>query len=193
MSGESQSRTSPNPANYYIGAGILEIAPWNGNVVGAYVDVGNCPRFEYEMTEETIPHEGSRSRIREDDAEIVVKDGYNCSFTLDEISIENLRMFLHADLSGKRILYAGQSINRYYALRFSTDNISGMNGKYEFHKAKLTPNGAFSLISKEWSTLGFSGKGLADRAGHATSPLFTYTGDTTTTTTTSTTSTTATD
>lgn len=186
-------RTSPSVDNYMIGKGILYIAPWDGGVVGEYQDVGNCPRFEFEMTEQSIDHYSSRQGTKEQDDEVVIQTGYGVNFTLDEISVENLRMFMKASLGGSRILYANQNTNKYYGLRFISDNPKGPNTKFEFWKCKITPNGAFSLISDEFTTLSFSGKGLSDKANHSTSPFFTATFDTTTssTTTSSTTTTTS--
>jgi len=172
-----------------IGKGILSIAKWEGGVVGAYADVGNCPSFEYEPTEESKEHFSSRSAVKELDAETVVMSGYNVKFALDEISVENLRMFLKGTMSGSRIIYANQNTNRYYALKFIADNPVGPNCNYEFWKVKVTPNGAFSLIGDEFTVLNFSGKGMADRANHASSPFFSATFDTTTSTTTTTTTT----
>jgi hypothetical protein len=170
-----------------IGKGVLQIAKWEGGTVGAYADVGNCPRFEYEMTEQTIEHFSDRNSVREQDQETVIQNGYNLSFVLDEISVENLRMFMKASQSGTRILYANQNVNQQYAIKFISDNPVGPNASYEFWKCKLTPNGAFSLISQDYTVLSFSGKGLAERVGHASSPFFTATFDTTTSSTTTTT------
>lgn len=184
-------KTAPNVDNYMIGKGILSIGVWSGGVAGAYADVGNCTKFEFEMTEESKEHFASRTSTKEQDLEVVIQTGYSVNFELDEMAVENLRMFLKASQSGK-ILYANQSAQTYYALKFVSDNPAGPNITWEFWKTKLTPNGAFSLIGDEFTTLSFSGKGLADRAGHNTSPFFTATYDTTTTTSTTSTSTTTT-
>lgn len=175
-----------SPDNYMIGKGIVSIAKWTNGVVGAYNDVGNCPKFEIEPTEKSLEHFASRSAVREQDAEIVIESGYNVSFTLDEIAVENLRMFLKATLSGTRILYANQNMNQYYAIKFVSDNPTGKNATWEFFKLKVTPQGAFSLISEEFTVLSFSGKGMSDRTNHEESPFFTTTFASTTTTTTTT-------
>lgn len=182
-----ESQVSPNIANYMIGKGILSIAKWTGASVGEYADVGNCPKFEYEMTEQTVEHFSSRAGLKEQDQETVIQSGYTVNFTLDEVSIENLRMFMKGTLSGSNILYANQNVNQYYALKFISDNPVGPDQKYEFWKCKLTPNGAFSLISDEYTSMSFSGKGMSDAVGHAVSPYFTATFATTTSTTTTTT------
>lgn len=178
-------QTAPNVGNYMIGKGILSIAKWTGGSVGSYVDVGNCPKFEFEMTEQTVEHFSSRAGLKTQDQETVIESGYTVNFTLDEVSVENLRMFLKATLSGSRILYGNQNVNQQYAIKFTADNPVGPNCNYEFWKMKLTPSGAFSLISDEYTSMSFSGKGLSDVAGHATSPFLTATFDSTTTTTSS--------
>jgi len=180
-------KVSPSVDNYMIGKGILSIAKITGGTPGTYADVGNCPKFEFDMTEQVVEHKSSRSGTLEQDAEAVIESGYTVSFTLDEVSVENLRMFMKATLSGTKILYANQNAQQMYALKFVSDNPVGPNAKYEFWKCKLTPNGAFSLISQEYTSMSFTGKGLSDRTGHAESPFFTATFDTTTTSTTTTT------
>lgn len=179
--------TSPNALNYLLPKGYLQIAKWNGNVVGTYADIGNVTKFEFEPTEESLEHFSSRNAVKESDAEVVVKAGYNISFSCDEISVENLRMFLKATLSGARILYANMNMNQYYAVKYTPTNDVGPSWTFEFWKCKLTPNGALSLIGDEYTSMSFTGKGLSDRANHGTSPFFTGTAATTTTTTTTTT------
>lgn len=177
-----EPQTSPNVLNYMIGKGILSIAKWSGSSAGSYADVGNCPKFEYEMTEQALEHFSSRTGLKEQDQETVIQTGYTVNFTLDEVSVENLRMFMKGTLSGTRVIYANQNVNQFYALKFVSDNPVGPDVKYEFWKCKLTPNGAFSLISDEYTSMSFTGKGLTDVTGHATSPFFTATMATTTTT-----------
>jgi hypothetical protein len=120
-------RTSPSVDNYTIGKGILEIATWIGGSPGAYSDVGNCTKFEFEMTEESKEHFASRTSTKEQDADIVIQTGYTLSFELDELSVENVRRFMKATMSGTKILYANMNANVYYALRFTADNSAGPN------------------------------------------------------------------
>ena len=180
---------SPSVENYMIGKGVLSIAKWTDGSIGEHVDVGNCPRFEYEPNEQTIEHFSSRAGTKELDKEVTIQVGYSLNFTLDEISIENLRMFMRATLEGTNVLRMNQAINQEYAIKFVADNPVGPNVNYDFWKVKLTPNGAFSLIGEEFTTMSFSGKGLSDKTGHADSPYGegTFVLSTTTTTTTTTT------
>lgn len=184
----NEAKIAPNPDNYMIGKGVLSIAEITDGTIGEYVDVGNCPRFEVEVTEQSIEHESSRERVRETDAEFVLRSGYNLNFVLDEFAIKNLCIFLRGSMSGATIIYAGRDLARRYALKFVSANAAGPDQKWEFWKCKLTPNGTVGLISDEYATMSFSGKGLADHSGHATSPFFTVSYATTTTTSTTTTS-----
>ena len=186
---------TPDVDNYMIGKGVLLIAlHTDNNVDGDFIDVGNCPRFEYELTEQSVVHRSSRNRVVEEDAEYVIQTGYSVNFTLDEFAIHNLKLFLRANLYGVNHLHAGQDITSRFALRFVSNNSAGPDIRYDFHKCKLSPNGAMSLISDDYSTMSFTGKGLADRVNFPQSPLFdaTFANVSTTTSTTSTTTTTVT-
>jgi hypothetical protein len=183
----NQPAASPNVANYLISKGYLMIAKWTNGVVGAYADVGNCTKFEQEPTEQSVDHFSSRNAVKEQDQEIVIQQGYNLSFTLDEVSVENMRMFMKATLVGTRILYGNMNSNQLYAVKFMPTNEVGPTVTHEYWKVKITPNGPFSLIGDEYTSMSFSGKGLADRGGHPLTPFFTASFETTTTTTTTTT------
>lgn len=186
---------TPNIENYLIGKGVLLIAPFSDALVDAdFIDVGNCPRFEYELTEQAITHSSSRNRVVEDDAEHVIRTGYALNFTLDEFAVANLKMFLKGTLYGTNHIHAGQDLASRYALRFVSNNSAGPDIRYEFHKCKLNPNGPLNLISEEYTAMSFTGKGLADRTNYPSSPFFnaTFANVSTTTSTTSTTTTTVT-
>ena len=118
---------------------------------------------------------------------MVLESGYTLNFDLDEMSIKNLQIFLKATLSGTNVLLANTQLDKEFAVKFVSDNPVGPNETWEFWKTSLSPGGAFSLISDEWTLLTFTGDGLADTAENPTSPYFTVTYATTTTTTTTTT------
>lgn len=184
--------TPPNTGNYQIGRGILKIAEFNGVTPAdaAYVDVGNCPSFEVELTEEELEHKSSRAGLREIDKVVVIEAGYNVSFEMDEMAAGNLQKFLKAARSGNT-LRANQNTIQEYSLRFLVNNPTGGRERWDFHRCKLAPAGGFGLISDEWQTLSFSGKGLSDSANNPDSDHFTVYMTTTTTTTSTTTTTTS--
>lgn len=166
---------SPSTTLYTLGKGVLTIEAWSGQTPpGALVDVGDCSSFEVEVTEEILDHFSHRSGVRARDKRITIETGYTLTFVLDEKSIVNLKMFLRATQSGF-VLSAAQALDLEYALTFVTDNPYGPNETWVFHKAWITPNGAFNLISDEFSTLSFSAEGLKDAENNVTSPFFTVT------------------
>jgi hypothetical protein len=175
--------TSPSTALYTLGKGILSIGDWDGTTpptAGEYVDVGNCPSFEVEVTEESLDHYSSREGTRKKDKSVIIETGYTATFTLDEMSVKNLQIYLKATLQGSNVLLANTSLEKEYALKFVSNNPAGPDQIWELWRVKLSPNGAFSLIGEEWSTLSFTGEGLADSDNHPTSSYFNVTFSTTT-------------
>lgn len=182
--------SSPDVSLYTLGKGILKIGEWVGTTPpSALVDVGNCPKFDVEVTETALDHFSSRAGTKTKDKTVVVEVGYNLTFDLDEVSLKNMKMFLKANLSGGNILLANTALSREYAVLFTADNPAGPNESWEFHRLKLAPAGGLSLIGDAWMAMSFKGAGLADVAGHATSPYFTVTFATSTSTTSTTTTT----
>lgn len=184
--------TSPNTTLYTLGKGVVEIAEWDGSV-GAYVDVGNCPLMNAEVTEESLEHYSSRAGTKTKDKEVTLETGYSIEFDLDEISVKNLQIFLRGTLAGTgHKIHAAQALDKEYALKFTSANAAGPDEVWEFWKMKIKPRGSFNLIGDDWATLSFTGEGLSDVANHSTSPYFDVTYVTTTSTTTSTSTTTTT-
>ncbi len=180
--------TPPNTSLYTLGKGIVSIEIWNGATPPSdpYVDVGNSPSFEVEVTEELLDHFSSRSGARTKDKTVILETGYTLNFELDEIAMTNLQIYLKATLSGVNVLLANTVLDAEYAIKFVADNPAGPNETWVFWRAKISPNGAFSLIAEEWSSLSFTAEGLSDVANNPTSSYFTVTYATTTTTTTTT-------
>lgn len=173
---------APNDLNYMIGKGILTIAELNATtgLPGTYTDLGNCPKFEFETNEQAVTHTSSRYKVKEEDGETVIMVGYNLNFTLDEMAVSNMKLFLRGSLTGTNVIHANTDLAKRYALKFTSDNSAGPDAVWLFHKAKLTPNGSLSLIGDEYSAMSFTAKGLADRTNNPTSPFFDVTFATTT-------------
>lgn len=174
--------TSPDTSLYTLGKGILSVGDWTGTTppVG-WTDLGNCPSFEVEVTEESLDHYSSRSGTRVKDKSVIIETGFTLTFTLDEMSIKNLQMYLKATIQSTSILLANTALEQEYAIKFVSDNPAGPNQTWEFWRIKLSPNGAFSLIGDEWTTVAFTGEGLADTANHPTTQYFNVSFSTTTT------------
>ena len=181
---------TPHSANNYtVGKGILSIAEWSAGSIGSYVDIGNCPSLEIEPTIERLPHYSSRSGFRIKDKNPVISTDYNLRFDLDEMAATNLAKFLLGNITENYLIYGLQNTEKEYAVRLVEDNPAGPNKQWDFWKVTLEPGGPMQLIGDgtAWAAMSFAGEGVADTAGHSTSPYFTVTYATTTTTTTTTT------
>ena len=174
---------NPSTELYTLGKGILQIAEWSGGSPGAYSDVGNCPKFEAEISVEKLPHFSSRSGAKSKDKVATIERGYKVNFDLDEKSAKTVAMFLMGAVDGNTI-HALTQTDLEYAVKFKADNPVGPNDIWEFWKCNISPAGAVSLIGDEWLTMSYTGEGLSDTALHSSSPYFDVTGTTTTSTTT---------
>ncbi|MBW2066894.1 MAG: hypothetical protein JRJ03_18445, partial [Deltaproteobacteria bacterium] len=87
-----------NTELHELGRGKLYIAEWSGGSPGSYEEVGNCPRFEFEVTEESLPHKESRGGIRTQDKIATIEAGYTLSFDLDEIAAANLAKYVRGEV-----------------------------------------------------------------------------------------------
>ena len=180
---------SPNPANYTLGRGVLSVGRWNGvtpPVDVDYVDLGNCPKLDVEVTETKLEHYLSRAMNKLKDKVVTLESGYNLNFELDELSINNLQMFLRASIDSGVIL--GIAVpDQEYAFKFVSNNPVGPNDVWQFWRCRLAPGAAMGLIADTWQSMQFKGEGLADIANHPTTPWFNVWFATTTTVVTTTT------
>jgi hypothetical protein len=174
--------SNPSTSLYQLGRGILYLGEWTGTTPPtSYRDVGNCPKFEVEVTEEDLNHFSYRSGYRNKDKIVVLEVGYSAKFTLDEISVSNLTAFLKGTLAGSNVIHALTAASKEFGVKFVTDNPEGENQTWWLWRAKLSPDGAMGLIGDEWVQLQYKAEGLSDAANHASSPYFDVTVVTTTT------------
>lgn len=180
--------TNPSTELYTLGKGVLYIAEWSGGSPGEYVDVGNVPECNVEVSVEELIHYSSRSGAKAKDKIAIIQRDYKVNFSLEEKSEANLARYLMGTLDGHTI-HALTATDKEYAIKHKADNPEGPNDTWEFWKCKIKPNGALGLIGEEWMTLPHVAEGLMDTANHPDSPFFDVTGTTTTSTTTTTTTT----
>jgi len=179
---------------YTLGSGILYIDAWSGATPPSFppsTDVGNCPDFSLEPTKEVLEHFSSRSGAKTLDKEATLRKGFTATITLDEFSVNNLKMFMMATLTtikgGAQRLDILQASDVEYAVYFLSDNEEGPDYKVFLPRCKLSPNGALGFISDDWNTMIMTAKGLADETNSPDYPLGYVEFVTTTTTTTTTT------
>ena len=158
--------------DYTISKGYLMIAKWTNGVVGTYYDIGDCKTMTIEPTEKNLEHLNTRYAAKEYDQLVSLQTGCNINFTLDELAVDNLKMFLNATNSDTGILYGNTNDYQVYAIKFIPTNTTGPMTYYEFHKVKLSPAGPLSLIGDEYCSLSFTGQTIADLVNNPLSPFF---------------------
>jgi len=157
----------PSTDNYTIGKGRLSAAEFSGGSPSSYVDLGNAPSVEIELTVERLPHYSSRSGMKTKDKNPIITTEYVVTFVLDEFATINIQKFLMATHSGGIVNMFG-NVEGEFALRFVEDNPAGDNRIWHFWRGTLAPNGAMQLIGDEWRQMSFRFEGLADVANHPT-------------------------
>lgn len=100
---------SPNTDNYTLGKGIVYFN--RKTAAGIYTgerDLGNAPAFSFNIALEKLEHFSSRGGLKAKDKDIISQITPGCSFTLDEISAENLALLTLAEI--EEITQAGETI-----------------------------------------------------------------------------------
>jgi hypothetical protein len=88
--------TPPNVQNYHIGKGIVSFKETGAST---FTDLGNSPSFQYSPTVEKKEHFSSREGVRTKDFTAITQVGATVTFTLDEITGDNLSFFALADIA----------------------------------------------------------------------------------------------
>jgi hypothetical protein len=86
----------PQTEDYNLGRGIIYIAALNASGkpdAAGWRDLGNAPEFNVTAESETLEHRSSRQGLQVVDKEVVISQDMNLSFSLDELSDENLALF----------------------------------------------------------------------------------------------------
>ena len=129
--------------NYYIGTGVVTFTPAGSSTP---VDLGNCPKFEFDPKVTTIAHYSSRlGRKMKDDQRITVMEP-TVMLTLDEWTQENLALMLVGSQNGNTVNIMDQFDVR-GALTFTGANAIGPKKKIILPLVMLTPAGKLELIN----------------------------------------------
>lgn len=85
----------PNTQDYFLGRGKIYLSPLNAStsLPGAYRDLGNCPAFAIQVESEELLHQSSMTGTRVTDKRVTLSQDISFTFSLDEISHENLSLF----------------------------------------------------------------------------------------------------
>src|ERR1035438_3198902 len=81
------SLTSPNIGNYYVGKGLCSVKLLGESV---YVDMGNCPTFEFQAKVTQLDHYSSRTGVKVKDFTAVTEISGVLTMVLEEFTARNL-------------------------------------------------------------------------------------------------------
>lgn len=84
--------------NYTLGKGVVSFNKKVGSAYMGELDLGNCPEFTFNIAIEKLEHFSSRGGLRAKDKEVISEVSPTVSFTLDEISEDNLALLTFADI-----------------------------------------------------------------------------------------------
>lgn len=85
---------SPSAENYELGRGIVSLAELLNGLYQPERDCGNVTDMKLAVDPQTLEHQSSRSGLKNVDKEVVTEMKSTLSFTADEITRENLKMFM---------------------------------------------------------------------------------------------------
>jgi hypothetical protein len=141
--------TSPSVQNYHIGKGIVSFKETGGST---FTDLGNAPSFTYTPTIEKLEHFSSREGVKTKDFTAVTTVGATITFTLDEITAENLAIFALAEMD--TTVPGAVSLSGLTKTEFTGDiKVEGTNDigqKVDFlATVSFVPSGDFSFITDE--------------------------------------------
>lgn len=143
----------------------------DGSVTASYqdwVDIGNCPVFEFQPETTKLEHYSSRSGIKERDLTVITEKKGTLNITMDEWSVTNIALAVLGTTTGT----AGSSVTEIFdsasvlaQVKMTMTNDVGKTFEWYFKNVSFTPNNTVSLISEEWGQLQITGDVSADASG----------------------------
>jgi hypothetical protein len=92
--------TAPNTSNYSIGKGILYIdlsQTFSGKT--GWIDLGNVTAIDFAIKVTKLDHFSSRSGVKTKDQSVITERAATISFTMDELTAQNLSLAVMGDIT----------------------------------------------------------------------------------------------
>ena len=143
--------------NYTVGKGIVSFKKTGAT---DYVDMGNCPSFEFTPSLDKLEHFSSRSGVKTKDKTIVVQKSGEVKLVLEEWNADNLALAVLGTVTtvgGDSVIDIFGSDSVSGMLKFTGTNDVGPKYEWIFENVTFVPSAAISLISEEWGTLELTG------------------------------------
>src|ERR1019366_5055489 len=152
------SLISPNIGNYYIGKGVISCKLLGES---AYIDMGNCPTFEFQAKVTQLDHYSSRTGVKVKDFTAVTEISGSLTMVLEEFTARNMGfalLGLPTNTGGSPLeenevidIFADPVI--YGAVKFVGANDVGPVWTTEFPLVSLKPSKAIAFIGNTYGTL----------------------------------------
>lgn len=160
--------TSPNVQNYHIGKGVVSFKETGGST---YRDLGNAPSFQYTPTVEKLEHFSAREGVKTKDFTAVTTISATITFTLDEITADNLAYFalgeIGTDTDGNGTVSAMKKTEFTGAIKVVGTNDIGQQIDFD-GDVSFVPSGDFNFITSEdeFSVLTIEAEVMKDANGN---------------------------
>jgi hypothetical protein len=152
------TNTSPNPANYYIGRGIVT---WTRDG-GSARDLGNCPSMQLKPAVKNLDHFSSRKGLHLKDRSVITEANMTLVMQLDEWTGDNLAMALMA-LEGGGTIQIMSLAEVTGGINFVGTNEVGAPVTMILPSVSFTPTGTLDFISADkYGIIEVTGDVLAD-------------------------------
>jgi hypothetical protein len=139
--------------NYYVGKGILSFTPSGGSIR----ELGNAPSVRLSPTTETLEHFSSQAGIRSKDRTILLEKSLTATITLDEITPENLAMFLFGTVTentdGNKVFEIFSESEVTGEMLLVGTNDVGNKFTMTLPSVSITPTGEFEFITDEFGQI----------------------------------------
>jgi hypothetical protein len=150
---------TPNINNYYIGKGVLSFEKTGTT---GFVDLGNCPEFEWTPTIEKLDHFSAREGVKSKDRTAVLSKAGTVRIVMEEWNAFNLAIALLGEIdtntSGQEVIEIFGATSIGGKLKFTGTNDVGARFDWLLNKVDFIPGSSISPISEEWGTLEISGE-----------------------------------
>lgn len=152
----------------------LNLSMFQGNVSftptgGSKFHMGNCTRFVFSPTVDKLEHFSRMSPIRAKDKTVTRQVGATVALTLEEVTLENLAIFMQGDSSTDEI--AGMTVtDQEGILEFVGTNSVGNQVTWT-GKVSFSPAGDFDMLKEDWAEILLTADVLLDGGSYGKTSL----------------------
>jgi hypothetical protein len=157
--------TAPSTLNLSMFQGNVSFTPTGGSKT----HMGNCTKFTYSPTVDKLEHFSRMTPTRVKDKTVTRQVGATVALTLEEVTLENLAIFMQADPASTSL--GGMSFtDQEGVLEFVGSNAVGNQVTWT-GKVSFTPSGDFDMLKEDWAEILLSADVLLDQNAYGVTTL----------------------